>query len=110
MLSFEDGGYRDDTDDPALNNFSLKDITPDGIPSVRSVFSDVLFDIPYYLSSEHSSKMTTAIIKEANRIYWLWCQNNPGFSEYGRVHLIAHSLGSVMAIDILSNQPTHVPS
>ena len=109
-LSFEDGGYRDDADDPTLNSFSLKDITPDGIPSVRSVFSDVLFDIPYYLSSEHSPKMTTAIVKEANRIYRLWCQNNPNFSEYGRVHLIAHSLGSVMAIDILSNQPTHVPS
>lgn len=109
-LSFEDGGYRDDADDPTLNSFSLKDITPDGIPSVRSVFSDVLFDIPYYLSKEHSPKMTAAIIKEANRIYRLWCRNNPGFSEYGRVHLIAHSLGSVMAIDILSNQPTHVPS
>lgn len=109
-LSFEEGGYREEADDPAANNFKLEDITPDGIPSVRSVFGDVLFDIPYYLSQEHSSKMTTAIVKEANRIFRLWCENNPGFSEYGRVHLIAHSLGSLMAVDILSNQPTHVPS
>lgn len=52
--------------------------------------------------------MVNACIKEANRIYRLWCANNPGFADYGRVHLIAHSLGSVMAFDILSNQPNHV--
>ena len=53
--------------------------------------------------------MIEAVIKEANRIYRLWCGNNPGFHETGRVHLIAHSLGSVMALDILSKQPTRLP-
>lgn len=53
--------------------------------------------------------MIEAVIKEANRIYRLWCRNNPGFEETGRVHLIAHSLGSVMALDILSTQPTKLP-
>lgn len=52
--------------------------------------------------------MVAACIDEANRIYRLWCANNPGFAENGRVHIIAHSLGSVMAMDILSNQPTYV--
>jgi hypothetical protein len=68
-----------------------------------------MLDIPYYLSPEHNPKMVSACIQEANRIYRLWCLNNPGFQEWGRVHLIAHSLGSVMSIDILSQQPTHVP-
>lgn len=67
-----------------------------------------MLDIPYYLSPEHNPKMVSACIHEANRIYRLWCQNNPGFSDWGRVHLIAHSLGSVMAIDILSQQPSYV--
>ena len=67
-----------------------------------------MLDVPYYLSQEYNPKMTAACIKEANRIYRLWCLNNPGFEEYGRVHLIAHSLGSVMAVDILSQQPTYV--
>ena len=53
--------------------------------------------------------MIKAVIKEANRIYRLWCANNPGFHETGKVHLIAHSLGSVMALDILSWQPTKLP-
>ncbi|KAL9078050.1 MAG: hypothetical protein Q9157_003018, partial [Trypethelium eluteriae] len=105
-LSFEEGGYRDDTEDAAANRFSLKDITPNTLPSVRGIVSDVMLDIPYYLS-HHQPKMIAAVIQEANRIYRLWCKNNPGFEHYGRVHLIAHSLGSVMAVDILSNQPTY---
>lgn len=67
-----------------------------------------MLDIPYYLS-HHKTKMIEAVTKEANRVYRLWCQNNPWFEEIGRVHIIAHSLGSVMALDILSKQPTKLP-
>ncbi|KXL50920.1 hypothetical protein M433DRAFT_1950 [Acidomyces richmondensis BFW] len=107
-LSFEEGGYRDEPMDPAINEFSLKDITPETLPSVRNIVSDVMLDIPYYMS-HHQPKMIAAVVREANRVYQLWCQNNPGFSEHGRVHVIGHSLGSVIAIDILSRQPTTVP-
>lgn len=67
-----------------------------------------MLDVPYYMSPDHNSKMVSACVQEANRVYHLWCRNNPGFADYGRVHLIAHSLGSVMAIDILSQQPSVV--
>lgn len=97
-----------DSDDPMANHFTLKDITPDSIPAIRTLISDVMLDIPYYLS-HHKPKMIQAVVKEANRIYRLWCQNNPGFHENGRVHLVAHSLGSAMALDILSHQPTKLP-
>ncbi|OAP64930.1 hypothetical protein AYL99_00902 [Fonsecaea erecta] len=89
------------------NKYALKDITPDTLPAVRSIISDVMLDIPYYMS-HHKEKMTSAVIREANRVYRLWCRNNPGFEDYGRVHLIAHSLGSVMAMEILSQQPTRL--
>lgn len=96
------------TSDASPNNqFQLKDITPDSLQGVRSLISDVMLDIPYYLS-HHKEKMTSAVIREANRVYRLWCRNNPGFKERGRVHLIAHSLGSVMAMEILSRQPTRL--
>ncbi|KAF2222307.1 DDHD domain-containing protein, partial [Elsinoe ampelina] len=108
-LSFEEGGYRNDTDDPADNQYGLKDITPESLPSVRNIVSDVMLDIPYYLS-DHQPKMIAAVTREANRIYQLWCTNNPGFSLSGRVHILAHSLGSVMALDVLSKQPTTLPS
>lgn len=107
-LSFEDGGYRETEEDPAHNEFNLLDITPDTLPSVRGIVSDVMLDIPYYMS-HHQPRMIAAVIREANRVYKLWCSNNPGFSQQGRVHIIAHSLGSVMAVDILSKQPTRIP-
>ena len=107
-LSFEEGGYRETEEDPAHNEFNLLDITPDTLPSVRNIVSDVMLDIPYYMS-HHQPRMIAAVIREANRVYKLWCTNNPGFSQHGRVHMIAHSLGSVMAVDILSKQPTRVP-
>jgi len=105
-LSFEEGGYRDQN--PGVNEFSLADIMPETIPSIRSVISDVMLDIPYYMS-HHQPKVISAVVREANRVYKLWCLNNPGFAQNGRVHLIAHSLGSVIAMDILSRQPTRIP-
>ncbi|KAJ8107242.1 hypothetical protein ONZ43_g6796 [Nemania bipapillata] len=110
-LSFEDGGLMKEEDKAKypVEAFGLKDIEPRTIPAVRSMISDVMFDIPFYMS-QHKPKMVAALVKEANRVYRLWCRNNPGFSERGRVHLIAHSLGTVMSVDVLSRQPTIVPS
>jgi DDHD domain len=92
-----------------VNHFTLADITPKSIPAVRNLISDVMLDIPYYLS-HHKETMVKSVVTEANRVYRLWCKNNPGFERHGRVHLIAHSLGSVIAMDILSKQPTHLPA
>ncbi|KAL8796113.1 MAG: hypothetical protein Q9195_001446 [Heterodermia aff. obscurata] len=112
-LQLDDGGPDPDPNrrdgDPSKNQFTLKDITADSIPAIRNLISDVMLDIPYYLS-HHKDKMIEAVIKEANRVFRLWIRNNPGFETYGRTHLIAHSLGSVMALDILSNQPTRLPT
>jgi hypothetical protein len=109
-LSFEDGGpMKEGGDDHTKSDFTLKDITPDTIPAVRNLISDVMLDIPYYMS-HHKGKMIEAVIREANRVYRLWCKNNPDFHENGRVHIIAHSLGSAMCLEILSKQPTTLPS
>ncbi|CZR52016.1 related to phosphatidic acid-preferring phospholipase A1 [Phialocephala subalpina] len=107
-LSFEDGGPKKQGDkEGESTDFNLKDITPDSIPAVRNIISDVMLDIPFYMS-HHKPKMIRAAISEANRVYQLWCKNNPEFQQEGRVHIIAHSLGSAMALEILSKQPTVV--
>ncbi|KAI0518572.1 DDHD domain-containing protein [Xylaria bambusicola] len=110
-LSFEDGGPMREEDKAhyAVEAFGLKDIEPKTIPAVRSMISDVMFDIPFYMS-QHKPKMVAAMVKEANRVYRLWCRNNPGFSEKGRVHIIGHSLGTVMSVEVLSRQPTSIPN
>ncbi|QGA14495.1 hypothetical protein EYB26_002149 [Talaromyces marneffei] len=98
-----------DVNDPTANHYTLDDLTPKTIPAIRTIVSDVMLDVPYYLS-HHKEKMIRAVVREANRVYRLWCMNNSGFHEHGRVHILAHSLGSVMALDVLSNQPTSPPS
>ncbi|KAK3905625.1 DDHD domain-containing protein [Staphylotrichum tortipilum] len=109
LLTFDDGDHnQEDKSAYSPEGFTLKDIEPPTIPAVRSMISDVMFDIPFYMS-HLKPKMIAALVGEANRVYRLWCKNNPGFSEKGRVHLIAHSLGSAMAIEVLSKQPTRVP-
>ncbi|KAF2861742.1 hypothetical protein K470DRAFT_275900 [Piedraia hortae CBS 480.64] len=83
--------------------FTLEEITPEGMPWVRNLVSDVMLDVPYYMS-HHKEKMLAAVVGEVRRVYRLWCGNNMGFEEKGRVHLLGHSLGSVMALEILSGK------
>lgn len=67
-LSLEDPAFESGTEDTSTENrFSLDDITPETIPAVRSLISDVMLDIPYYLS-HHKPKMIQAVAKEANRV------------------------------------------
>ena len=86
-------------------NFTLADIFPPTIPAVRNIIKDVMLDIPIYLS-HYREKMTTAVVLEANRIFRLFCMHNPDFERQGRVHIIGHSLGCALTMDILSAQPT----
>jgi hypothetical protein len=89
------------------NVFTIKDLQPKSIPIVRDVIKDVMLDIPYYLSS-HKQTILEAVAAEANRVWKLFCDHNSDFQEHGRIHIIGHSLGSVIAMDILSEQPTFV--
>ena len=66
-----------------------------------------MLDIPIYLSS-HKDKILEAVCAEANRMWEMFCRNAPYFKDRGRVHIIGHSLGSVIAMDVLSGQPTYV--
>lgn len=36
--------------------------------------------------------MIEAVCTQANKLYRLWIARNPHFQEYGRVHIIAHSV------------------
>ncbi|RPB24983.1 hypothetical protein L211DRAFT_747159, partial [Terfezia boudieri ATCC MYA-4762] len=106
-LSFEEG--MGPAQAKKKNNYNLENITLPTIPAVRNLIGDVMLDIPYYLSHTHKHKMIAAVVREANRIYGLWKMHNPGWEEEGgRVHLIAHSLGSAIALDVLSRQPTYI--
>ncbi|EJU03322.1 hypothetical protein DACRYDRAFT_99599 [Dacryopinax primogenitus] len=89
------------------NAFTVEDITIKGsIPYVRDMTNNVLIDIPYFMS-DHRYSMVDAVCAQANRAYRLWCERHPDFLEFGRVHIVAHSLGAALAAHILSDQPTY---
>ncbi|KAJ1021114.1 hypothetical protein NDA16_003900 [Ustilago loliicola] len=81
----------------------------DGIPIVRTLVKDVLMDIPMYLS-QHKAHVLRSAMLQANRQYRLFVKRNPEFeAKKGRVHIVAHSLGTVISADLLSQQPNFVP-
>lgn len=88
-------------------SYTLDQITMKTIPSVRNIITDVMLDIPFYMSGL-KAHMVSATVLEANRIYRAFVKHNPQFDSSGRCHLIGHSLGSVIALDILSAQPYDV--
>ncbi|PWZ01978.1 hypothetical protein BCV70DRAFT_198262 [Testicularia cyperi] len=80
----------------------------EGIPIVRTMVKDVLMDIPMYLS-KHQPHVVKSVIREANRQYRLFVKRNPAFeAKGGRIHIVAHSLGTVISTDVLSQQPNNV--
>lgn len=91
------------------NFFKLDDVSNDAtIPIIRNVVTKVILDVPFYLS-KHREKMLRRVREEVNRIYRLFVQRNPEFEKKGgRVSLICHSLGTALATDLLSVQPTEV--
>ncbi|BGP17562.1 hypothetical protein JCM10213v2_005595 [Rhodosporidiobolus nylandii] len=107
-LDFDEVDDEDQTADEHLSNhFSLRDIeVQNSVPFLRQVVSGLVLDVPFYLSPEHKQKMLRSVVREANRIFKLFCKRNPEFS--GKVSIIAHSLGSCLVADVLSSQPTSV--
>ncbi|RYP06703.1 hypothetical protein DL764_003005 [Monosporascus ibericus] len=63
-LSFEEGGPTKEEDKDTYNpqGFGLRDIEPKTIPAIRSMISDVMFDIPFYMS-HHKPKMVAAVLE-----------------------------------------------
>ncbi|CAO3614214.1 unnamed protein product [Cunninghamella blakesleeana] len=109
-LNFGVAGYDDETIEADLGLLgvddgipTLDDLTLEGIPNIRSVVSDVLMDIPLYLTPKYRYQMINIITREMNRVYGSYIKRNPTFS--GKVSIVGHSLGSMLAFDLLTSQP-----
>ncbi|ODQ68405.1 hypothetical protein NADFUDRAFT_81377 [Nadsonia fulvescens var. elongata DSM 6958] len=108
-LDFEQLANTTQSQGPSSNPYTLKEITMTSVPAVRNIITDVMLDIPYYMS-HHKEKLLKAVIKETNRIFKLFCKYNPEFlaNKASTVNLMGHSLGSIIALDILSSQPSKI--
>ncbi|CAO3702023.1 unnamed protein product [Rhizopus stolonifer] len=89
---------------------TLDELTLEGVPNIRTVVSDVLMDVPLYMTPRYREQMTQIIAREINRIYRLFIQRNPEFIEIGKISIFGHSLGSLLAFDMLALQPPNSPT
>src|ERR1043165_139534 len=63
------------------------------------------------MTPNYRELMINTVTKEANRVYNLFVERNPKFLENGgKVSIYGHSLGSVLAFDVLCHQPPLYPS
>ncbi|KAF9979277.1 hypothetical protein BGZ73_002546 [Actinomortierella ambigua] len=89
---------------------TLDDIMPDGVPTIRMLVSDVLMDVLLYMTPTYKRHMMEVVTTELNRVYRLFIKHNPDFiARGGKVSILGHSLGSLLALDILNHQPYDEP-
>jgi hypothetical protein len=79
----------------------LKDITLRTIPNMRDFANDTLMDVLYFMSPEHHDIIVDVVTNEMNVVVDKF-RRLTRFD--GRISVIGHSLGSIIAWDILANQ------
>ncbi|KAF9362296.1 hypothetical protein BGX34_006436 [Mortierella sp. NVP85] len=85
---------------------TMDDIMLDGVPTIRMLVSDVLMDVLLYMTPNYKRKMMEVVTAELNRVYRKFIHHNPDFLQRGgKVSILGHSLGSLLALDILNHQP-----
>eukprot|EP00004_Rigifila_ramosa_P017776 TRINITY_DN4366_c0_g1_i1.p1 TRINITY_DN4366_c0_g1~~TRINITY_DN4366_c0_g1_i1.p1 ORF type:complete len:457 (-),score=133.29 TRINITY_DN4366_c0_g1_i1:77-1447(-) len=86
-------------------DLSLAHITPPGIPALRGLINDVVLDVMFYMSPYFSQKIAASAANSLNAAYREYVRRNPDFLlRGGKFSILAHSLGSVIAFDLLCNQ------
>jgi hypothetical protein len=80
----------------------MRSITMSSIPLIREFGNSAIMDLLLYQTPEFQHRITCEVVRKINKIYEQYCRNNPHFN--GTCSIIGHSLGSVIAFDILSVQ------
>ncbi len=82
-------------------NVRVDDISLRTIPTMRSFANDTLMDILYFMSPAHHDIIVDIVTFELNFVVKRF-RKLTGFK--GRISIVGHSIGSVIAWDILDNQ------
>uniref|UniRef100_A0A0R3W3G0 DDHD domain-containing protein n=1 Tax=Taenia asiatica TaxID=60517 RepID=A0A0R3W3G0_TAEAS len=92
-----------------LNEGIIRSVTITDCQPLRAYLNSTALDIMYYTSSIQRMEIMRAFHHEVARLYGLFCARNPHFIERGgKVSIIAHSLGAVVAFDVLTTStPMH---
>ncbi|KAK3234807.1 hypothetical protein CYMTET_54951 [Cymbomonas tetramitiformis] len=80
----------------------VEKLQPHGARALRQALHTTILDGLYYLTPRHCQDIIDSVTLEMNTIYHRFMRRNPSFK--GTVSMLGHSLGSVLAYDILCNQ------
>ncbi|EGG15978.1 DDHD domain-containing protein [Cavenderia fasciculata] len=81
----------------------IQKVTPPSIPVVHALINHTLLDILFWTSPTYSQTIYTEVGDQLNAVYQNFIKEHPTFT--GKVHVLAHSLGSMITYDILCHQP-----
>ncbi|KAM7535540.1 hypothetical protein Aperf_G00000103764 [Anoplocephala perfoliata] len=86
-----------------LDGNIVDSVTLDNIPRVRTFLNCTFMDIMYYTSPLYRYEINQSLRLELNRLYSLFCERHPYFeANGGKVSILAHSLGCVIAYDLIT--------
>ena len=89
--------------DSNIPGAGLNDISLNTIPHMRSFANDAMLDTLYFMSEPHHDIIIDLVVHELNLVVNKFRKHKRrGFT--GKVSIVAHSLGSIITLDILANQ------
>ncbi|CCF57573.1 hypothetical protein KAFR_0C05820 [Kazachstania africana CBS 2517] len=80
---------------------SLSNLTIQGIKPFRKLLGDVAVDVLLYTDPYYKHIILEEVKDQLNKVYALYKERNPDFENL-QIHLLGHSLGSLILFDILS--------
>ncbi|OWZ21122.1 PhosphoLipase [Phytophthora megakarya] len=86
------------------NIFDL--ISPEGSSAIRQFNKETFMDVLYYLSPRYGQLIVDSVTQQLNEKYRVFMDEHPGWD--GKISIFAHSLGSMIAYDILTHKPGEV--
>uniref|UniRef100_A0A0X3NWK4 Phospholipase DDHD1 n=1 Tax=Schistocephalus solidus TaxID=70667 RepID=A0A0X3NWK4_SCHSO len=89
----------------------LDSLTLNNVGRLRYFLNSTFMDIMYYSSPIYRSEISRNLLTELNRLYNLFRQRHPYFErDGGRVSIMSHSLGSVIAYDLITGWVDPTPA
>jgi len=86
-----------DTVDPRMRQITLPTV-----PLMRLMNNDYLGDVIYYFTKYHGQAIVDMVVQSINNAYQEFKESHPDWD--GSASLLGHSLGGIIAYDILSHQ------
>ncbi|RLN55067.1 hypothetical protein BBJ29_006418 [Phytophthora kernoviae] len=75
---------------------------------IREFNKETFMDVLYYLSPRYGQLIVDSVTQQLNDKYRVFMDEHPGWD--GKVSIFAHSLGSMIAYDILTHKPDEIAS